>query len=197
MVTKPKLRTDAETARVSRSSTSTRNPRRAAASACARPTIPAPATTRSNRAMVIYCPMPSKAPAGYSGTPLAKKLGIAAGARVFASGAPDDYLELLAPLPPAVEWAKRLDPTTGIAHLFVRSRAQLGKQLAAATKAMRPDCAIWVSWPKKASGVETDVTEDVIREVALPMGLVDVKVCAVDATWSGLKLVVRKALRKG
>jgi hypothetical protein len=141
--------------------------------------------------------MPSKPPAGYSGTPLAKKLGIAPGARVFASGAPDDYLELLAPLPPAVEWAKRLDSKTGIAHLFVRSRAQLARQLAAATKAMRPDCAIWVSWPKKASGVETDVTEDVIREVALPMGLVDVKVCAVDATWSGLKLVVRKALRKG
>jgi len=139
--------------------------------------------------------MPPKAPAGYSGTPLAKKLGIVEGARVFAVDAPDDYDELVAPLPPGVTNAKRVDATTDLVHLFVRSKARLAKALEATRKAMRPDCAIWVSWPKRASGVETDITEDTIREVALPMGLVDVKVCAVDATWSGLKLVVRKALR--
>jgi hypothetical protein len=139
--------------------------------------------------------MPPKAPAGYSGTPLAKKLGIVEGARVFAVDAPDDYDELVAPLPPGVTNAKRVDATTDLVHLFVRSRARLAKALEVTRKAMRPDCAIWVSWPKRASGVATDITEDTIREVALPMGLVDVKVCAVDATWSGLKLVVRKALR--
>ena len=139
--------------------------------------------------------MPSKAPAGYSGTPLAKKLGIVEGARVFAVDAPEHYGELVAPLPPGVTEAKRIDADTDLVHLFVKSKARLAKALAGARKAMRPDCAIWVSWPKKASGVETDITEDTIREVALPMGLVDVKVCAVDATWSGLKLVVRKALR--
>lgn len=139
--------------------------------------------------------MPSKAPAGYSGTPLAKKLGIAEGTRLFAVEAPDDYDELVAPLPTGVTRASRLDARTDVVHLFTRSRARLGKGLADYRKRMRPDCVIWVSWPKKASGVATDITEDVIREVALPMGLVDVKVCAVDATWSGLKLVVRKELR--
>ena len=136
--------------------------------------------------------MPPKAPAGYSGTPLAKKLGIVEGARVFAVDAPDDYDELVAPLPPGVTNAKRVDATTDLVHLFVRSRARLAKALEVTRKAMRPDCAIWVSWPKRASGVATDITEDTIREVALPMGLVDVKVCAVDATWSGTTLGKRR-----
>jgi hypothetical protein len=139
--------------------------------------------------------MPAKTEAGYSGTPLAKKLGIGEGARVLVVDAPDDYEELVAPLPPGVARVARLDAKTDVVHFFTRSRAALAKALAIYVVRMRPDCAIWVSWPKKASGVATDLTEDVIRAVALPMGLVDVKVCAVDATWSGLKLVVRKALR--
>ena len=139
--------------------------------------------------------MPSKATVGYSGTPLAKKLGIGEGTRLLVVDAPDDYDELVAPLPARVTRAARLDAKTDVVHFFTRSRAELAKALASYLGKMRPDCAIWVSWPKKSSGVATDITEDVIREVALPLGLVDVKVCAVDATWSGLKLVVRKALR--
>jgi hypothetical protein len=138
--------------------------------------------------------MPSTAPAGYSGTALAKKLGIAEGARVCVIDAPREYDAIVDPLP-KIAMVKRMDASTDLVHLFVSSKARLAKALASTKKAMRPDCVIWVSWPKKASKVATDVTEDVIREVALPMGLVDVKVCAVDATWSGLKLVIRKALR--
>jgi hypothetical protein len=80
-------------------------------------------------------------------------------------------------------------------HVFATERRELASRLARLASTIRPDAAIWVSWPKKASGVATTITEDVIREVALPLGLVDVKVCAIDATWSGLKLVIRKALR--
>ena len=134
--------------------------------------------------------MPSKVAAGYSGTPLAKKLGIGEGARVLVVDAPEDYDELVAPLPPGVTRTVRLDAKTDVVHLFTRSKAHLAKSLAGYRAGMRPDCAIWVSWPKKASGVATDVTEDVIRAVALPRGLVDVKVCAVSEVWSGLKLVV-------
>ena len=137
----------------------------------------------------------SRAPAGYSGTPLAKKLGIAEGTRLRVVDPPRDYGDIVDPLPARVVMAQRVDDTTDLVHVFVLSRARLAKALAATLGAMRRDCAVWVSWPKKASGVATDVTEDVVREVALPMGLVDVKVCAVDATWSGLKLVVRKELR--
>jgi hypothetical protein len=140
--------------------------------------------------------MASKAPAGYSGTPLAKKLGMTEGARVLLVDAPDDYADLLEPLPAGVQLASRLDAKTDLVHLFTRSKAGLARALASYRKRMRPDCAIWVSWPKKSSGVATDITEDTIRTVCLPMGLVDIKVCAVDDTWSGLKLVVRKELRK-
>lgn len=139
--------------------------------------------------------MPAKVSVGYSGTPLAKKLGIGAGARVVLVDAPGHYAELVEPLPAGVALAPRLDARTDLVHLFSRSRAGLARTLATYRGKMRPDCVIWVSWPKKASGVETDITEDTIREVALPLGLVDVKVCAVDATWSGLKLVVRRELR--
>ena len=139
--------------------------------------------------------MVPKAPAEYSGTPLAKKLGIVEGTRLVVVDGPDDYDDLLAPLPRGVERSSRLDARTDVIHLFTASRAALSKGLASYRKRMRPDCAIWVSWPKKASGVATDITEDTIREVALPIGLVDIKVCAVDETWSGLKLVVRKELR--
>jgi hypothetical protein len=140
--------------------------------------------------------MPSKVTAGYSGTPLAKKLGIKEGTRMFLVDAPTDYDELVDPLPPGVARAASVDARTDLVHVFASSKAKLARHLAAAMKKMRPDCAIWISWPKKSSGVATEITEDTIREVALPMGLVDVKVCAVDETWSGLKLVVRKSLRE-
>ena len=132
---------------------------------------------------------------GYSGTPLAKKLGITEGASVFPIGAPGNYRDLLAPLPPRVRFVRRLEPSTDIVHLFVLKREVLAEHLHALYSTMRADAAIWVSWPKKAAKVETDVTEDTVRAVALPLGLVDVKVCAVDETWSGLKLVIRTANR--
>ena len=132
---------------------------------------------------------------GYSGTPLAQKLGIKAGCRLFVQSAPANYLALLAPLPPQVHAATRIGATTDIIHVFVVQRAALARALNSALKRMRPDAALWVSWPKRASGVATDITEDTIRELALPLGLVDIKVCAVDETWSGLKLVIRKSAR--
>ena len=134
--------------------------------------------------------------AGYSGTPLAKKLGIGTGHRVWLVDAPANYKTLLTPLPDEVSFVSRASSTTDIAHVFTSSRRDLEKMLRGARKTLKPDAAIWISWPKKSSKVPTDITEDVIREVALPMGFVDIKVCAVDDTWSGLKLVVRKELRK-
>ena len=133
--------------------------------------------------------------AGYSGTPLVKKLGFKAGQRVSAPGAPPNYRRLLAPLPDGIEFQARASKSTDIVHLFTASRDELARMLARLRKTLRPEAAIWVSWPKKASKVPTDITEDTIRSVALPLGLVDIKVCAVDETWSGLKLVLRKALR--
>ena len=133
--------------------------------------------------------------AGYSGTPLSKKLGIKAGQRVSAPGAPTNYRKLLAPLPEGIEFQSRVTKTTDVVHFFTASKADLAKNLVSWLKVLGPDAAIWVSWPKKASKVPTDITEDTIRAVALPMGLVDIKVCAVDETWSGLKLVLRKELR--
>jgi hypothetical protein len=133
--------------------------------------------------------------AGYSGTPLAKKLGIKPAARLFTVAAPGHYDELLAPLPEDVKRVRKIDDAD-VAHLFVTARARLDKELRAAVPKMKQDAAIWISWPKKSSKVETDITEDTIREVALPLGLVDIKVCAVDEIWSALKLVIRKQLRK-
>ena len=132
---------------------------------------------------------------GYSGTPLAKKLGIRAGARLFLHEAPQNYRRLVAPLPAGVQTVPRIDARTDIVHVFATARAALGTQLQRARRAMRADAAIWVSWPKKASRVATDISEDVIRELALPLGLVDIKVCAVDEQWSGLKLVLRRTER--
>lgn len=133
--------------------------------------------------------------AGYSGTPLAKKLGIKAGSKVLVSGAPDSYRASLEPLPESVAFASRLSEAVDVIHVFATQRAKLASALAGYRRAMRADASLWVSWPKKAARVATDITEDTIREVALPLGLVDVKVCAVDDVWSGLKLVVRKELR--
>lgn len=132
---------------------------------------------------------------GYSGTPLAKKLGIKDGTRVCTIAAPASYAALLKPLPPDVSITSRLSRNTDILHIFVMQEKKLVTVLKKARATMCDDAVIWVSWPKKASKVETDITEDVIREVCLPMGLVDIKVCAVDDTWSGLKLMVRKELR--
>lgn len=133
--------------------------------------------------------------AGYSGTPLAKKLGIKEGSRICAKNAPDDYAVLLEPLPSGVAFGKTVTPSTDVVHLFCRERKTLQAELQALRHAIKPDAALWISWPKKAAKVATDITEDTIRELALPLGYVDVKVCAVDATWSGLKLVIRKELR--
>lgn len=135
--------------------------------------------------------------AGYSGTPLAKKLGIGEGCKVFVSNAPVNYWVLLAPLPEGVTKAKAVSQSVDVVHFFVLSKADLAQDLKACLKAMRDNAAVWVSWPKKAAKMATDITEDVIREVALPLGLVDIKVCAVDETWSGLKLVIRKENRRG
>src|ERR1044072_1508527 len=133
--------------------------------------------------------------AGYSGTPLATKLGIKPGSALFVVAAPGHYDELLAPLPEGVKRVRSID-AAGIAHFFETSRARMEKDLRAAVPKMQQDAAIWISWPKKAAKVATDITEDTVREVALPLGLVDIKVCAVDEIWSGLKLVIRKQRRK-
>lgn len=133
--------------------------------------------------------------AGYSGTPLSKKLGIKPGSRLYAAGAPSNYAKLLAPLPDGVEIVSRMPAFLEFAHLFATRRADLATKLRSTLAKLKPDGTIWVSWPKKASKVATDITEDTIREVALPLGLVDVKVCAVDEIWSGLKLVIRKENR--
>ncbi len=133
--------------------------------------------------------------AGYSGTPLAGKLGIKPGGRVYLAFAPGGYRTLLDPLPDGVSFERRLSRTADVIHAFFTRRAALEKSLQTMRRQMRSDASLWVSWPKKASGLATDLAEDVVREVALPLGLVDVKVCAVDDVWSGLKLVVRKELR--
>lgn len=133
--------------------------------------------------------------AGYSGTPLAKKLGLSEGGRIFVVGTPAGYRDLLAPVPSGVKFVTGVAPDTDIVHLFATKRKELATRLEELFSTMRPDAAIWVSWPKKAAKTPTGVTEDVIRDVALPLGFVDVKVCAIDETWSGLKLVIRKAIR--
>ncbi len=133
--------------------------------------------------------------AGHSGTPLAKKLGIAAGARVVAIDEPRTYGALLEPLPASVRFDTAVDDATDLVHLFVKQRSVLETALTSYRKTLAPHAVVWVSWPKKASKVVTDITENVIREIALPLGFVDVKVCAIDEVWSGLKLVVRKSLR--
>lgn len=130
---------------------------------------------------------------GYSGTPLAKKLGIGPGCRLCLRQAPQNYAALVAPLPAGVRVVRRAD--ADLIHVFATRRVGLERALRASLAGMRADTVLWVSWPKKSSGLASELSEDQVRELALPLGLVDVKVCAVDETWSGLKLVVRKALR--
>ena len=128
--------------------------------------------------------------AGYSGTPLARKLGFKKGMRVVYVNPPDGF---------AVEGidatAPRLARGTDLVVFFATARRELERRLDALRRAIEPDGLLWIAWPKRASGVETDMTEDVVRDVALPTGLVDTKVCAIDEVWSGLRLVVRKELR--
>lgn len=134
--------------------------------------------------------------AGYSGKSLAAKLGIKPGYRIKTHNAPPNYLELLGPVPDGVSVSSGLRAPVSMCHTFVTARSELERDLARYPGEIRQDGTIWVSWPKKSSGVAGDVTEDVVREVALPLGLVDVKVCAVDEVWSGLKLVIRRENRR-
>lgn len=131
--------------------------------------------------------------AGYSGTPLAKKLGLVPGLAAGFHALPDSVRDLI--MESAFDERPFDEAGLAYAHLFTTSRAELAELLAGLRHRISPAGMVWVSWPKKAAKVPTDVTEDVIREVALPMGFVDVKVCAVDAVWSGLKLMIRKELR--
>jgi hypothetical protein len=134
--------------------------------------------------------------AGYSGTPLWKKLGYKDDITGHVDGAPISYIDsLVLPSDVKVKWAERPNEGIGFVHVFADLKSALKIKLQRFRKIIAPDGVIWVSWPKKSSGVETDVTEEVVRGMALPMGLVDIKVCAVDETWSGLKLMIRKELR--
>ena len=134
--------------------------------------------------------------AGYSGTPLWKKLGYASGTRALTIGAPADYRKILVlPADKEVAWLKGPEKGMGFVHLFALRLATLTAELRRLRRTIAPNGVVWVSWPKKASRVPTDITEDAIRDVALPMDFVDVKVCAVDETWSGLKLMIRRTER--
>ena len=132
---------------------------------------------------------------GYSGTPLPKKLGIKPPLTLAAIDAPPEYLSWLGELPVGVLIVSKAGKPLDAVHLFVTQRTVLEKKLTAFRKQLTQTGFVWISWPKKASKVETDVTEDVIREIALPLGFVDIKVCAVNEIWSGLKLVIRKSER--
>ncbi len=134
--------------------------------------------------------------AGYSKTPLAQKLGIKPGAKVAAINPPAGYRKLLAPLPTGVSFHENAAAGAEFVHLFVTERRTLETELKRLRKLLDDAGVLWVSWPKRSSGLGSDITEDVIREVCLPMGFVDVKVCAVDETWSGLKLMIRRTNRK-
>ena len=134
--------------------------------------------------------------AGYSKTPLAQKLGIKPGMKVVALNPPPGYRKLLAPLPVEVSFTDKPGAGSKFVHLFAKERRTLEKELKRLRRLLDDAGVLWISWPKKSSGVATDITEDVIREVCLPLGFVDVKVCAVDETWSGLKLMIRRENRK-
>lgn len=134
--------------------------------------------------------------AGYSGTPLAKKLGIKGGYTVLGVNLPDNYGELVEPLPPGVTILSKPQPDIDLIHFFTNSRDELLKGLSEYKKLIKQNGTIWVSWYKKAAKLPTEITEDDVRHTALDLGLVDVKVCAVDEKWSGLKVVIRVENRK-
>lgn len=129
---------------------------------------------------------------GYSGKPLAAKLGIKPGQTLSSVDAPEHYEALVAPLPDGVRRVETLEAGAEVIHLFVRDRAALSAQVDNIVKAVAPGCMLWVSWPKKTSPLFMDLTEDGVRSALLPTGLVDVKVAAVDADWSGLKFLWRR-----
>ncbi len=129
------------------------------------------------------------------GPALATRLGIAEGAVVCARRAPADYLRWLEPISFGVVFEREISPRTNVVHLFCEKAAGLAAELEELRQSIRPDGVVWVSWPKKASKAPTDITDGLIRDLALPLGFVDVKVCAVSEVWSGLKLVIRKKLR--
>jgi hypothetical protein len=133
--------------------------------------------------------------AGDSGTPLPRKLGMKEGSRVAVLSAPDDFDTTLGPLPDGLVVRRRLRGPLDVVVFFTTSRAKLERRIDALRAALDPAGRLWVAWPKRASGVATDVTENVVREIALAHRLVDNKVAAVDATWSGLQLVIRVADR--
>jgi hypothetical protein len=132
---------------------------------------------------------------GYSGTPLARKLGFKPPLRVLLADAPGEYSAWLGELPPGITFTTRAPKLVEAAHVFVTRRNDLKRHLVELRRSLDPSGFVWVSWPKKSSKVRTDVTEDTIRDLALPLGFVDVKVCAVSDVWSGLKLVVRRSER--
>jgi hypothetical protein len=134
-------------------------------------------------------------PAGYSGTPLVGKLGIREGSAIAFSRAPAGFDTTLGDLPEGVRVKGAVRGPLDVIVAFFTRRAEFERRLPALRRAMSPACGLWIAWPKRASGVATDITEDTIREVALPTGLVDNKVCAIDGTWSGLRLVIRRELR--
>jgi hypothetical protein len=134
--------------------------------------------------------------AGYSPRSLAEKLGIKPGTVITALDSPPAYVKLLAPMPADVTFVSRLARGARFIHCFVERRAELERRLPAIARSLADDGLVWISWPKKAAKVETDLTEDVVREIGLRSGLVDVKVCAVDDVWSGLKFVRRLRDRK-
>ncbi len=133
--------------------------------------------------------------AGYSKTPLYKKLGLKPEMKAVCLNPPDDYHSLLGDEAPELHWYKSLTDRADFVHFFTKSRQELEEMLPKCQAVIRPNGMIWISWPKKSSKVKTDIVEDTIRSICLPMGLVDVKVCAVDEVWSGLKLMIRKTLR--
>jgi hypothetical protein len=138
----------------------------------------------------------SKTPApGYSGKPLLQKLGFKSPLTLVAIGAPAEYASWLGEVPSGMRIVSRQPKDIEAAHVFVTKRESLKRELTALRKGLRQTGFVWVSWPKKSSKVPTDITEDVIRDVALPLGFVDIKVCAVSDVWSGLKLVIRRDQR--
>jgi hypothetical protein len=134
--------------------------------------------------------------AGYSGTPLPQKLGIKPGLTVVTINAPTNYRRLLGTNPEGAAFSDRPKLDSNFVHVFIKKRSELEKRLSVLREKIADTGTVWVSWPKKSSGVPTDVTEDGVRAAALPLGFVDVKVCAIDNTWSGLKLMVRRVNRK-
>lgn len=135
--------------------------------------------------------------AGYSGTPLVRKLGIKEGARLAVIGAPDDFDTTLGELPAGVAVRRAARGPLDVVVAFFTDRSRLERRLPTLRSALDPAGGLWIAWPKRASGVVTDVTEDVVRELGLAAGLVDNKVCAIDQVWSGLRLVYRLADRPG